>query len=241
MSRKTIDRILEERERGRFTSLSNFHHRLRLGNEEMHLLIRAGAFDDFRRSRSLQVWESTLVSKTGADQHQPGQGWLIPEDEELAALYGKGGFDGQKGPTRLPVHLLRDPDRQQQLLWETELLGFCASAHPLDLYEDVAWETYCPIDQLHRFVGSRVVVCGLVVEQRIHEDQTGESMKFMTIADRTGLLETELFAKTYKSFAPATYRYSVLEVAGKVEPFENGRGHSLRVLRAGKPRTRRRS
>ena len=33
-----------------------------------------------------------------------------------------------------------------------------------------------------------------------------------------------------------TVRYPVLEIAAKVEPFENGRGFSLRVLRAGKPR-----
>lgn len=31
-------------------------------------------------------------------------------------------------------------------------------------------------------------------------------------------------------------RYPVLEVEARVEPFENGRGFSLRVLRAGKPR-----
>jgi hypothetical protein len=33
-------------------------------------------------------------------------------------------------------------------------------------------------------------------------------------------------------------RYPVLEIAATVEPFENGRGFSLRVLRAGKPRER---
>jgi hypothetical protein len=31
-------------------------------------------------------------------------------------------------------------------------------------------------------------------------------------------------------------RYPVLEVTATVEPFENGRDFSLRVLRAGKPR-----
>jgi len=30
----------------------------------------------------------------------------------------------------------------------------------------------------------------------------------------------------------------VLEIAATVEPFENGRGYTLRVLRAGKPRLR---
>jgi hypothetical protein len=35
----------------------------------------------------------------------------------------------------------------------------------------------------------------------------------------------------------ATVRYPVLEVTATVEPFENGRGFSFRVLRVGKPRT----
>ncbi len=63
-------------------------------------------------------------------------------------------------------------------------------------------------------------------------------MKFLTLADWTGMVETELFAQTYKSYGLATVRYPVLEVIATVEPFENGRGFSLRVLRAGKPRTK---
>jgi hypothetical protein len=46
-----------------------------------------------------------------------------------------------------------------------------------------------------------------------------------------------LFASTYKTYGLATVRYRVLEVEARVEPFENDRGYSLRVLRAGKPRT----
>ncbi len=61
-------------------------------------------------------------------------------------------------------------------------------------------------------------------------------MKFLTIADWTGIVETELFAKTYRSYGLNTVRYRVLEIAAKVEPSENGRGFTLRVLRAGKPR-----
>jgi hypothetical protein len=50
------------------------------------------------------------------------------------------------------------------------------------------------------------------------------------------MIEAELFAPTYKSYGLATVRYSVLEIEACVEPFENGRGYSLRALRAGKPR-----
>ena len=51
------------------------------------------------------------------------------------------------------------------------------------------------------------------------------------------MVETELFAATYRAYGLATVRYPVLEVTGCVEGYENGKGFSLRVLRAGKPRT----
>ena len=78
----------------------------------------------------------------------------------------------------------------------------------------------------------QLVTCGLVAEQRTHHQINGERMEFLTLADWTGMVETELFAQTYKSHGLATVRYPVLEITASVEPFENGRGFSLRVLRA---------
>lgn len=108
--------------------------------------------------------------------------------------------------------------------------------HPLELFADVAWDTYCPVNRLGEFIGETITACGLVVEQRTHHQITGEAMKFLSLADWTGIVETELFAQTYKSYGLATVRYPVLEIEARVEPFENRRGFSLRVLRAGAPR-----
>ena len=137
---------------------------------------------------------------------------------------------------RLPDVPLHEPTRRQRLAWETELFGFPVSGHPLELHDHVAWDTYCPVAKLGDHVGEQVITCGLVIEQRIHHQVTGEPMKFLTLADWTGLVETELFADTYRSYGLATVRYPVLEITATVEPFENGRGFSLRVHRAGKPR-----
>ena len=49
-------------------------------------------------------------------------------------------------------------------------------------------------------------------------------MKFLTLADWTGMVETELSVQISKSDGLATVRYPVLEVTATVEPFENGRG-----------------
>ena len=108
----------------------------------------------------------------------------------------------------------------------------------MDLYPEVAWETYCPVERFHEFVGKRVVCCGLVIEQRLHHQTTGELMKFLSLADRSGIVKTELFAEPYRSYGAVTVRYPVLEVEATVEPYENGRGCSLRVWRVSKPRTK---
>jgi DNA polymerase III alpha subunit len=139
----------------------------------------------------------------------------------------------------LPQGTLREPTRREVLEAETELFGFAVSGHPLELYANVAWDTYCPVARLAGEIGQEVVTCGLIVEQRTHHQITGEPMKFLTLADWTGMVETELFAQTYRSYGLATVRYPVLEVVARVEPFENGLGFSLRVLRAGKPRLKR--
>jgi DNA polymerase III alpha subunit len=139
---------------------------------------------------------------------------------------------------RLPSVPLAEPSRLQRLRNEEELLGYPASGHPLELFPDIAWETYCPINRLGEHVGEHIVTCGLVIEQRLFHQITGEPMKFITIVDRTGIVETELFARTYQSYGLNTVRYRALEITATVEPFDNGRGFTLRVLRADKPRMR---
>ena len=151
--------------------------------------------------------------------HQP---WLLPP----------GDID------RLPSVPLAEPGRLERLRAEEELLGYPVSGHPLELFPDIAWETYCPVTRLGNHLGEQIVTCGLVIEQRLFHQVTGEPMKFLTLADWTGVVETELFARTYRSYGLSTIRYRVLEITATVEPFENGRGYTLRVLRAGKPRTK---
>jgi error-prone DNA polymerase len=214
--------LLTAHERGSFESMADFFHRVAPSGEELEAMIRAGAFDEFGETRTRQFWQAQHLLKTFGSSTEPNQGWLIPPP----------------GLERLPGIPLDEPARVERLQWETELFGFAVSGHPLELFADVAWDTYCPVNRLGEFVGQTVTTCGLVVEQRTHHQITGEPMKFLTLADWTGMVETELFAATYRSYGLATVRHPVLEVEARVEPFDNRRGFSLRVLRAGKPRQR---
>jgi error-prone DNA polymerase len=220
LTTRATDAMLAARERDPFRSMSDFFHRVAPSGEEFEAMIRVGAFDEFGETRTRQFWQAQHLLKTCGAAARTRQGWLIPPP----------------GLEQLPGIPLNEPTRRERLESETELFGFAASGHPLELFDDVAWDSYCPVNRLGEFVGQTVTTCGLVVEQRTHHQITGEPMKFLTLADWTGMVETELFAQTYKSYGLATVRYPVLEITATVEPFENGRGFSLRVLRAGKPR-----
>jgi DNA polymerase III alpha subunit len=219
---RTADKIIGARAQGPFTSLADFFHRVTPSGEELESMIRAGAFDIFGNKRTRQFWQAQYLLRAFGSSSEPKQGWLIPPAD----------------PAGLPELPVVEPTRREQLRAETELFGFAASGHPLELFDDIAWETYCPVNRLGEFVGQTVSVCGLVVEQRVHHQITGEPMKFLSLADWTGIIETELFAQTYRTYGLATVRYPVLEVEARIEPYENGRGFGLRALSAGNPRQR---
>jgi DNA-directed DNA polymerase III PolC len=226
---RTKETIARERTRGPFASLADFYLRVQPLPEEMEALIRVGAFDEFGQLRTAQYWEYKSLAA-----REEG-----PKAEGVQLALGTSDFDLRSSFDLRPSTFdLTQPTRLDRLRAEEELMGYPVSGHPLELYPDIAWETYCPVNRLGQHIGQQIVTCGLVIEQRLFHQVTGEPMKFITIADWTGIIETELFAKTYRSYGLNTIRYRVLEITATVEPFENGRGHTLRVLRAGKPRTK---
>jgi DNA polymerase III alpha subunit len=217
--------------------------------EEMEALIRVGAFDSFGQSRTAQYWSWRAgksvecgVRSAECKDRETGQKTENRKRPEIAnresriVNYHQPWLLLPAELDRLPSVPLVEPTRLQRLQAEEEFLGYPVSGHPLELFPDIAWDTYCPVNRLGEHLGEQIVTCGLVIEQRLFHQVTGEPMKFLTIADWTGIIETELFARTYQSYGLNTIRYRVLEITATVEPYENNRGHTLRVLRADKPR-----
>ena len=121
-----------------------------------------------------------------------------------------------------------------------ELIGFTVNAHPVELFPEVAWETYCPVGEVRKFAGECVTTCGLVVAQRLHHQSDGRAMKFISICDRTDILECEIFADAYRKCGGVLARWPVVEVTGRVEMLGGSRGCVLRVegVRAARTTTR---
>jgi error-prone DNA polymerase len=198
--------LLERIEGARpFVSLADFWRRCRPQGEEAMGLLRVGAFDGFGSSRTELFWELRALAPWMA-----GQGLLLE-------ARGAGLPESRTEPGRLEK--LRD---------EMELLGFPVNGHPVELFPEVAWETYCPAGAVRQFAGQRVTTCGLVVAQRLHHQSDGRAMKFISLCDRTDILECEIFAEVYRRCGGVLARWPVVEVTGKVETL-GGRGCVLRV------------
>src|SRR5260370_36929281 len=145
-------------------------------------MIRAGGFDEFGDPRTRQFWQAQPLLKTCGVSTKPAQGWLIPP----------------AGLEQLPGIPLHEPSRLERLQSETDLFGFAVSGHPLELFAEVAWDTYCPVNRLGEFVGETVTTCSLVVAQRIHHQITAEPMRFLALADWAGIVTTELVSQPSK-------------------------------------------
>lgn len=212
----TLARWRAEVARAPFTSIRDFCERVRPEGTEALNLIRAGAFDALGGGRTEQFWRCMHCSRdvnVGAD-------WLFRDarEDDIRATF-------REEPTLL-----------QMLQDELELFGYTVSGHPLDLHPRVAWHTFCPIAELHRYPNQRVTVCGLIIVSRSHLQQNGQPMKFISICDRTGIVECEIFAAAYRLYGLNTIRYPVVQVTGEVKPFDNGAGYTLDVLRVEKSR-----
>ena len=86
------------------------------------------------------------------------------------------------------------------------------------------------------YPNQRVTVCGLIIVSRSHLQHNGQPMKFISICDRTGIVECEIFAAAYRLYGLNTIRYPVVQVTAEVKPFDNGAGYTLDVLQVEQPR-----
>jgi error-prone DNA polymerase len=200
-----------------FVHIRDFISRVRPEAPEVLNLIRTGAFDGLGDTRTEQFWHCLHSARDVG----LGDDWLL--------------CDTAQQTIRAPFR--EEPTTLQKLQDEQELLGYTVTGHPLDLHPHIAWHTYCPIAELHRYPNQTVTVCGLIIVSRSHLQQNGQSMKFISICDYTGIVECEIFAAAYRLYGLNTVRYPVVQVTAEVKPFDNLAGYTLEVLRVERARS----
>jgi DNA-directed DNA polymerase III PolC len=173
-------RILRARARRPFASLADVTERARPTLPELESLILAGALDWTGRTRPTLLLEARTAAATAA-----------PRPSAVATLVDPGGVELLPEP-RAPIAVptLPEFDAAERVHGERGACGLWFSGHPLDAIDDAApLRGVLAAAEIERRVGDRAAVIGLPCAWRRVATRPGGDMLFMTLADRTGLVE----------------------------------------------------
>ncbi len=104
---------------------------------------------------------------------------------------------GDSASSHLPVP--DDYSAAQKRAHEIQSFGFLASRHPLTLYrEQIERIRPVPASKMHRFVGQRITMVGVLITEKSAETKHGQAMEFITLEDVTALYDATLFPEVYR-------------------------------------------
>lgn len=213
-----VEAIIEARERQpdkKFASLDDFFENVdlrRVNKKVIECMTKAGAFEGFgvHRAQLFTGYSKFLDYAIGAQKDK---------DVGQVSLFDMG---GEKQAIKLED--TKQWSRTQSLAYEKEVLGFYLSDHPLRGFEKLAkvWTT-CEIVDLHKHdmtpeekaaeaakkesgkwnrfqkdTKKRVIVAGLIIENREMITKKGTRMAFAKLEDLTGTAELVIFPDTFE-------------------------------------------
>ena len=207
MTLEAKETIIQERKKnGPYGSLQEFLDRTvsQVHLQDVKALIKAGCFDSISRSitRPGLMWQALSFF------HQK-------EEDKTPTL-----FDQVKTPvpSQGPSSLKEPYSDALMRKHEIETLGFYFSIHPLDLYRrKLSGMDYVPAKDLALHVGETVTTIGWQVTGKTIRTKTGETMKFVSFEDTTGLYETVFFPKIYNRYCHLLNAAKPYLIKGKVE------------------------
>ena len=185
LKRGTMERIVQSRMGdGFFTSMAEFCRRVKPDRREGENLIKCGAFDAFELSRPELLWKLRLIGRDRSTEDLTSP----PLPLEIAS------------PCAI-VPRIPDHDEKTKLALECEVLGVCASRHPLDAFTNrIADNGYIRACELGRHAGKRVELLGWLVCTKRVRTSNGDYMRFVTMEDTTALFEVVLFPRCYRRY-----------------------------------------
>jgi DNA polymerase III subunit alpha len=202
------DAIIEERKKnGPFSSIGNFLDRIthkNLNRKSLESLIKAGAMDEFGERGLLMANSEALLEYNRA---------FAQKSDSQTSLFGLGGMSAPE----LRLRPTEPVDLKTRLAWEKDLLGLYISGHPLEAYKEKL--SKCNSILSIKREGKKdapIKVCGVVEEVKRITTKNNDYMLFVRITDLTGSIETILFPKNYKDFAPILIEDALIVIAGKV-------------------------
>jgi DNA polymerase-3 subunit alpha len=201
--------VAERDENGPFKDLFDFCRRIDLRKVNRRLLealIRAGALDRLGPNRATLLASLGKAVQSAEQYHQ----------NQSAGVSDMFGFD-TPAESAAPVEFEQEkewPDKLR-LQGEKETLGLYLTGHPIDRYEsELGKFVTCRLANLNPERKQTVIVAGLVVGIRTMNTRRGDKIAFITLDDRTGRVETAVFAENYQKYRDLLVKDKVLVVEG---------------------------
>lgn len=202
------ERALENRG---FTGWADFISRTQVDPADAELLARVGALRTFFKNRHEAIWRAGQVKR--------GRGKQGSRESDLFEI-----ADRIAGEDFSPMGARSMAEQ------ESELLGYPVSVDPLELWTQPGERhNTIPVRDLPKYVGREMRIAGIQVSHRLHRTAKGEMMKFVTIADETGMVETVLFPDAYMKYGWELSQKRSATVRVYVEWDETESGLSLTV------------
>lgn len=211
-----IDRVIAEREKGRFISFYDFCCRLygrELNTRALENLIKSGALDGIGANRRQMMMALPVFMdhiKNEKEIYETGQLGLF--GEELMSESGAPGLPNAA-----------EYDKEAILNMEREVTGIYLSGHPMSVYDDIA--RALDTDSLIQIIADetdsypddkRVDVLCMVTKVKTKMTKTNAQMAFVNIEDKYGSLELIVFPKTLDEYGGMLTEGAAVRIKGRV-------------------------
>lgn len=196
-----VERIVEARKKGTFTSVDDLARRTGLGRASIARLAKAGTFQSLNLNRRAALWESLAQDKKK----------LPLFDAEATSS----NLQISKSPN-LPISL-PPMSPAEEVLADYRTAGLSLRGHPLGfLRRELAKRKIVPAQSLETLPdGSSISVAGIVlVRQR---PGTAKGITFVTLEDETGTANLIIRLAVWKRYRPAALSATVLLAHGRLQ------------------------
>ncbi len=194
-----IEKILEEREKKPFVSITDFCERVngqKVNKKVLESLIRVGAFDKFGR-------RSAILNAIDQIRARAGKKQLEIQNGQTSLFGSSDNSKRQANPNQDPLPDIEELPQNQLLSLEKELLGIYLSENPIHSliapFLSGSSHRLADIKDEGLPPGANIRVCGVIKRRRIvTTKKTGQKMAFVTIEDGNAQIDVVIFPRLFQ-------------------------------------------
>ncbi len=227
-----VEKLLEARREGAFTSLGNFAQRISpvVANKKcLESFAYSGAFDSFGIERAAYFAATEKGGNFIEALNKYSTSFSKQQEESAVSLFGAESMSDLVEEPQVPKSY-KKWSLIEQLKFEKDIVGIYISGHPLDDYALEYGRFATPIQELDKHKGKEVSIAGIVVAANHRVNQRGGGFGIFSVEDYDGQKEIALFGEDYIKYKDHFQLDSVLFIKGKYsEHFRNKGEYEIRV------------